>query len=101
MKKLRLGVSSCLLGQPVRYDGQHQRNRFICDELSQYVDFVPVCPEVECGLPVPREAMRLVGDPASPRLVTVRSGQDMTEQMRRYVARRLEELVSCFNYNLG
>lgn len=94
MNKIRLGVCSCLLGQPVRYDGQHQRNRFICDELSHYADFVPVCPEVECGLPVPREAMRLVGDPASPRLVTVRSGQDMTEQMRRYVAGRLEELAA-------
>lgn len=94
MNKIRLGVSSCLLGQPVRYDGQHQRNRFICDELSHYADFVPVCPEVECGLSVPREAMRLVGDPASPRLVTVRSGQDMTEQMRRYVAGRLEELAA-------
>ncbi len=92
MKKIRLGVSSCLLGEPVRYDGQHQRNRFICEELAEYAEFVPVCPEVECGLPVPREAMRLVGKPDCPRLVTIRTERDLTEQMRRYVSNRLDEL---------
>ena len=94
MKKIRLGVSRCLLGDPVRYDGQHQRNRFICEELARYADFVPVCPEVECGLPVPREAMHLVGDPAAPRLVTIRTGRDLTEQMLCYVSARLDELAT-------
>jgi len=92
MRKIRLGVSSCLLGEPVRYDGQHQRNRFICEELARQAEFVPVCPEVECGLPVPREAMRLVGKPECPRLVTIHSGRDLTEQMQNYVSSRLDRL---------
>jgi len=92
MRKIRLGVSSCLLGELVRYDGQHQRNRFICEELARYVEFIPVCPEVECGLPVPREAMRLVGNPDSPRLMTIRTGRDLTEQMLGYVSARLDRL---------
>ena len=94
MKKIRLGVSSCLLGNPVRYDGQHQRSQFICDKLSKYADFIPVCPEVECGLPVPREAMHLIGDPDSPRLVTIRTGQDITGQMLGYVSARLDQLAA-------
>ena len=60
--------------------------------LSQYFDFVPVCPEVECGLPVPRESMRLVGDPDSPRLVTSKSGVDHTDRMVRWAERRVKEL---------
>lgn len=90
--KIRLGISACLLGQPVRYDGGHKLDRFIVDTLGKYVEFVPVCPEVECGLPVPREAMRLVGDPHNPRLVTVRSGIDHTERMLAWARRRVVEL---------
>jgi uncharacterized protein YbgA (DUF1722 family)/uncharacterized protein YbbK (DUF523 family) len=81
MSKIKLGVSTCLLGEQVRYDGGHQLDRFIRDTLGQFVDYVPVCPEVECGLPVPREAMRLVGNIENPRLVTRKSGQDMTDMM--------------------
>lgn len=92
-EKIRLGVSACLLGEKVRYDGGHKWDRFLTDTLAKYVDFVPVCPEVECGLPVPREAMRLVGDPKSPRLVTVRSGLDHTELMLTWAARRVAELA--------
>ncbi len=91
-QRLRLGVSSCLLGEPVRYDGGHKRDRFITDELSRFADFVPVCPEVECGLPVPREALRLIGDPQDPRLVTVRGGQDLTSRMQRWAQQRLDQL---------
>ena len=91
--KIRLGVSACLLGQEVRYDGGHKWDRFLTDTLGRYVEFVPVCPEVECGLPVPREAMRLVGDPQQPRLVTVRSGVDHTERMLTWAARRVQELA--------
>ena len=81
MHKIHLGISACLLGQPVRYDGGHKLDRFIVDTLGQYVDFVPVCPEVECGLGVPREAMRLVGDPDAPRLLTIRGQVDHTGTM--------------------
>jgi uncharacterized protein YbgA (DUF1722 family)/uncharacterized protein YbbK (DUF523 family) len=90
---LRLGVSACLLGQPVRFDGGHKHDRWITGELGRYVEFVPVCPEVEAGFGVPREAMRLVGDPEVPRLMTVRSGRDMTNAMESWAAKRSEELA--------
>lgn len=90
--EIRLGISSCLLGENVRFDGGHQRDRFLVDTLGAYVTYVPVCPEVECGLPVPREAMRLVGDVNSPRLVTIRSGEDHTDRMQSWARRRLKGL---------
>jgi uncharacterized protein YbgA (DUF1722 family)/uncharacterized protein YbbK (DUF523 family) len=92
-RKIRLGISSCLLGNPVRYDGGHKLDHFLTDTLGRYVDWVPVCPEVESGLPVPREAMHLVGDPAAPRLVTVRSGIDHTRRMNRWAGKRLVGLA--------
>ncbi|MBE0618488.1 MAG: DUF523 and DUF1722 domain-containing protein [Proteobacteria bacterium] len=91
---VRLGISACLLGQPGRYDGQHKLDRYLRDTLGAYVEWVPVCPEVECGLPVPREAMRLVGDPQQPRLVTNRTGVDHTERMLSWAAGRVAELES-------
>ena len=90
--KIRLGISACLLGEKVRYDGGHKWDRFITGTLGKYVDFVPVCPEVECGLGIPREAMRLVGDPRTPRLVTVHSGIDHTGRMLEWARRRVVEL---------
>jgi uncharacterized protein YbgA (DUF1722 family)/uncharacterized protein YbbK (DUF523 family) len=93
MEKIRIGLSRCLLGDNVRYDGGHRQDRYITDTLGRYFEWVPVCPEVEYGLPVPREAMRLVGDPASPRLVTVRSGIDHTDGMRKWAEQRLDELA--------
>ena len=90
--KIRLGISSCLLGENVRYDGGHKRDRFIIETLGQFVEFVPVCPEVECGLPVPRESMHLAGDPQSPRLVTTRSKIDHTERMVHWARKRVGEL---------
>ncbi len=92
MDKMRIGVSKCLLGEPVRYDGQHKHDHFITDTLGRYFDYVGVCPEVECGLGVPRESMRLIGDPANPRLVTARTKIDHTQRMQDWVARRVVEL---------
>lgn len=92
-ERIRLGISSCLLGAKVRYDGGHKLDRFLAETLGQYVEYVPVCPEVECGLPVPREAMRLVGDPAVPRLVTSRSGADLTDRMLGWARERTEQLA--------
>jgi len=91
-QKIRVGVSSCLMGNPVRYDGGHKHDRYITDVLSAYFELVPVCPEVECGLPVPRETMRLVGDPEQPRLVTSKSGLDHTEKMLSFCSRRVTQL---------
>ncbi|MFP4630366.1 MAG: YbgA family protein [Desulfohalobiaceae bacterium] len=88
----RISISKCLLGHNVRYDGGHKLDRFIRDTLGRYVEFVPVCPEVECGMDIPREALRLVGDPEDPSLVTIRSGIDYTGQMQAWGAKRLQEL---------
>lgn len=92
--RLRVGISSCLMGNKVRFDGGHKHDPYITGTLGQYMDFVPVCPEVECGMPVPREALRLVGDPASPRLVTVKGYEDWTERMRAFALRRVEQLAA-------
>jgi uncharacterized protein YbgA (DUF1722 family)/uncharacterized protein YbbK (DUF523 family) len=92
MEKIKLGISACLLGESVRYDGGHKLDRFLTDTLGQYVEYVPVCPEVECGLGVPRESMHLEGDPGSPQLVTIRTKQDMTDRMVRWAMKRVAEL---------
>ena len=92
MEKIKLGISACLLGENVRYDGGHKLDRFLTDTLGQYVEYVVVCPEVECGLPVPRESMHLEGDPISPRLVTIRTKQDMTDRMIKWAQKRVAEL---------
>jgi uncharacterized protein YbgA (DUF1722 family)/uncharacterized protein YbbK (DUF523 family) len=92
MEKIKLGISTCLLGENVRYDGGHKLDRYLTDTLGQYVEYVPVCPEVECGLPVPRESMHLEGDPDAPRLVTTRTKQDMTDRMVSWAKKRVVEL---------
>ena len=92
MEKIKIGISSCLLGNQVRYNGGHQRDRFITDTMAEYCEFVPVCPEVECGLPIPRESMRLVGSVDSPRLVTGKSKIDQTDRMKQWMKRRLDAL---------
>ncbi|MGA3083727.1 MAG: DUF523 and DUF1722 domain-containing protein [Thermodesulfobacteriota bacterium] len=90
--KIKIGVSRCLLGDKVRYDGGHKWDRFITDTLEIYLEFVPVCPEVECGLGVPREAMHLIGDPQNPRLFTRRTKIDHTDKMKAYARKRIAEL---------
>jgi len=86
---VRLGISACLLGKKVRYDGTHKRDRFITDNLGKYVEFVPVCPEVEYGFGIPREPLNLVDDPGSPRLITVNTKKDYTEPMLRWCRERV------------
>ncbi len=89
---LRLGISRCLLGEEVRFDGGHKRDGFLTDVLGRYVKWVPVCPEVEAGLGTPCEAMRLVGDPRRLRLVTIKSGQDHTRVFETMTKNRLRDL---------
>ena len=89
---LRLGISRCLLGDEVRFDGGHKRDSFLTDVLGRYVKWVSVCPEVEAGLGIPREAMRLIGDPQNPRLVTIKSGRDHTRALETLTKDRIEEL---------
>jgi uncharacterized protein YbbK (DUF523 family)/uncharacterized protein YbgA (DUF1722 family) len=91
--KIRLGVSACLLGDEVRYDGGHKRDAFLTDTLGPFVDWVRVCPEVEVGLGAPRPPIRLVGEAGSPRLVVEKTGEDLTTRMRRWARRRAAELA--------
>jgi len=92
--KPRLGISACLLGESVRFDGGHKRDRFLTDTLTQYVDWVPMCPEVESGMPIPRPAIRLVGpDPNRPSVIETRSGVDRTAQLRDWAEARAQRVA--------
>jgi uncharacterized protein YbbK (DUF523 family)/uncharacterized protein YbgA (DUF1722 family) len=91
---LRVGVSACLLGQEVRYDGGHRRDRWLTDALGRFAEFVPVCPEVEIGLGVPRPTIRLEdrGGGGGVRLVEPAGGVDLTDRMARFSAKRAAAL---------
>ena len=92
--RIRIGISACLLGQQVRYDGGHKRDAWIADGLGRLVEFVPVCPEVEAGLGVPRPPIRLVdAGGGAVRLVEPASGRDLTARMRRFAERRVRALA--------
>lgn len=90
---IRVGVSACLLGQPVRYDGGHKADPFIIGTLGRYFCWVPVCPEMEIGLGTPREPIRLEGATTAPRLVATVSGRDHTASMQHFAAQRLSQLA--------
>jgi uncharacterized protein YbgA (DUF1722 family)/uncharacterized protein YbbK (DUF523 family) len=92
MEKIPIGISSCLLGENVRYNGGHALDRFLRDTLGRYVLYTPVCPEVECGFGIPRETLRLVGDPGKPRLITGKTGIDHTERMEAWAEMRMRNL---------
>jgi uncharacterized protein YbgA (DUF1722 family)/uncharacterized protein YbbK (DUF523 family) len=101
----RIGISACLLGQPVRYDGGHKRDRFLLETFGRHVDWVPVCPEVEAGFGAPRESMRLVlvrprrrdgcerYEPSNIALVSNEQGADLTSQLTIYALRKVEGLA--------
>lgn len=81
----KIGVSACLLGHQVRYDGGHKRNLFLIDKLAKHVEYVPICPETAIGLGIPRPPIRLVGEPNDPRVVGVADpALDVTEPLRDY-----------------
>jgi len=94
MEKIKVGISRCLLGDKVRYDGGHTQDHYLTDTLGRHVDWYPVCPEVECGLPVPRDAMRLVEDSGGIRLKTIRTGLDHTDRMKEWVQAGLKEIAA-------
>jgi len=92
---IKIGVSSCLLGARVRFDGAHKRSDFLVDTLGNFVEFVPVCPEVEIGLGVPRETLRLIHDSemaSTVRLVSNETGVDYSDRMNAYAERRVTAL---------
>ncbi len=90
---IRIGVSACLLGWKVRYDGGHKRNDVLMKTLGRRIEWVPVCPEVEMGLGTPRNKLRLVRAGGDVRLVMPRTGEDYSAQMRAYARRRVEQLT--------
>ncbi len=90
--EIRVGISSCLLGEKVRFDAGHKRDKYILDVLGPYFRFVPVCPEVEVGMGVPRESVRLVGTPENPRMVGNKTGEDWTERMIKFREKRYKQL---------
>lgn len=90
---LKIGVSACLLGKMVRYDGAHKLDTWLLQSLGPYLTYIPVCPEVECGLPIPREPMVLLGKQEKPRLVTLETGVDLSEQIWQWVEKRIAELA--------
>ena len=90
--KIKIGISSCLLGEKVRYDGGHKHDAYLSNTLGAFFEYVSVCPEYEAGFGIPREAMRLVGAPDSPRLMTQKSGIDMTGRLEKWITKKLKEL---------
>jgi uncharacterized protein YbgA (DUF1722 family)/uncharacterized protein YbbK (DUF523 family) len=95
MMRVRVGVSMCLLGERVRYDGQHKRDAFLVEQLGPHVEWVPVCPELEVGMGVPREPVRLLRrGPDDVRMAGVKSGDDWTARMERFASARARALES-------
>lgn len=92
--KVRIGISACLLGQEVRYNGGHKRDDFLVDTFGQFVEWVPVCPEVELGMGTPRPPIRLEKLNGGVRLRMPSTGQDLTEPMRDFSRQRVEALAS-------
>ncbi len=91
-RRVRIGISTCLLGDRVRYDGGHKRDTFLVDRFGKYVEWVPVCPEVEAGMSIPRDFLRLVDVGGEVRMVAPNTGRDHTAQMRRFARARVRTL---------
>jgi len=91
-RSIRIGVSSCLLGKPVRWDGGHKKDAFLVDQLARFVEWVPVCPEVEAGMGTPRPTVQLVREGDALRMRETRSGRDHTARMQRFARKRVRAL---------
>jgi uncharacterized protein YbgA (DUF1722 family)/uncharacterized protein YbbK (DUF523 family) len=91
--KIKVGVSSCLLGEKVRWDGNHKRDLMVKNQLGRMFEWVPTCPEVEIGMGIPREAVQLTGNSKTPRMVGNQTGTDWTARMNRYSKKRSAELA--------
>ena len=89
---IKIGISSCLLGNNVRYDGRNKLDRLLRETLGAFVEYVPVCPEAEFGLGIPREPMRLEGNIDDPRLVVIKTEKDISQKMKQWSQRRVNEL---------
>ncbi|OOZ42278.1 hypothetical protein BOW53_00075 [Solemya pervernicosa gill symbiont] len=99
--RITLGISACLLGEKVRYDGHHKYNGYIVETLGAHFDLSPFCPEVAAGLGVPRPTIRLVGKPATPQAVgTLDPNLNVTNKLERLGRRTAREMKSISGYIL-
>lgn len=94
LPKIKIGISSCLLGKKVRFDGGHKHDRYLTDTLGRYFDWIAVCPEIEIGMSVPRETIRLVGDVDAPQLIGHKSKHDYSGEMNTWSDKRLQKLAA-------
>ncbi|TKJ40773.1 hypothetical protein CEE37_07350 [candidate division LCP-89 bacterium B3_LCP] len=90
--KLKIGISACLTGEKVRYDGESKLDRQLLDSLSGVAELVPICPEVDCGLTIPRPKMELRGETESPRIVVIETSRDLTDKFTSWSAGKINEL---------
>jgi uncharacterized protein YbgA (DUF1722 family)/uncharacterized protein YbbK (DUF523 family) len=95
---INIGISACLLGEKVHWDADQKKDRYITDTLGRYFQLIPVCPEVEAGMGVPRESLRLIGDISTPRMIGYKTGKDWTGRMHSYIRKRLKQIE---NYDLS
>jgi uncharacterized protein YbbK (DUF523 family) len=94
LRPICIGISACLLGEQVRFDGGHKRDAFLTERFCRFVEWVPVCPEAERGLGTPRQAMRLVRVEHRVRLLTVKTRTDLTSRMERFSRSRVSALAA-------
>ena len=92
-EKIKIGMSSCLLGEEVRWDADHNHDQYVRDVLGSYFDYVSICPEVDVGMGVPRETVALYGTLENPKMITKRSKTDWTKKMNHYTKDRIHELT--------
>jgi len=91
-EKIKIGVSSCLLGEKVRWDGDHKQDQYVLDVLDSCFDCVSICPEVDAGMSVPREAVALYGTLEKQKMITKGNQTDWTKKMVRFKKDRIREL---------
>ena len=96
--KIKIGISSCLLGEKVRFDGQHKYHWYINEVLEQYFEYISICPEVAIGMGIPRKSVRLVGNVDSPEMIEPGSGKNWTKDMHKYNHRILPKLSELSGY---
>lgn len=92
MGYLKIGISACLIGKKVRYNGSHKQDHYLTDTLGRFIYWIPVCPEIEAGLAIPRKPMHLEGDPESQRLILNKTREDITATLNKWIALKIREL---------
>ena len=90
--KIKIGVSSCLIGEKVRWNGDHKQNHFVREILANYFEYISVCPEMEVGMGVPRETVALYGNLEKSRMISKKTQTDWSKPMQYYIKDRISTL---------